>query len=188
MMEKDKQSNDALRLEQDALIARLIPDASQVPDVQVLVGFLGKSTREGYWRLYLTIILNEYVEFDEKDVVHRRAFECDESRLGGTMVWIRRGANLQHTQSVSREAQADFLQGGITASAFGRDPGRPSSGPVQVAPQQAMFLSFAGHANSCVSDICNNFMGRSFMGGGDVNCGGNNPFVTWFGGGHCGLG
>lgn len=184
-MEKEKQSRDAPRLEPEALIERLIPDASQVPDVQVLVGFLGKSAREGYWRLYLTIILNEYVEFAEEDVVHSRAFECDESRLGGTMVWIRRGANLQHTRSVSREAQADFLQGAITASALGRDRARQGPGNVQVAPQQAIFLSFAGHANSCVSDICNNFMGRSFMGGGDVNCGGNDPFVTWFGGGHC---
>ncbi len=184
-MEKEKQPYDAPRLQPDALIERLIPEASQIPDVKVLVGFLGKSIREGYWRLYLTITLDEYVEFAEVDVVHSHAFESDESRLGGTMVWVQRGANLQYTRSVSREAQADFLQGTISASALGGRPAGPGSGYVQVAPQQALFLSFVGHANSCVSDICNNFMGRSFMGGGDVNCGGNDPFVTWFGGGHC---
>jgi len=174
-MEASKSVGGARKLEQDKLVDKLVPDASQVPDVQVLAGFLGKSTREGYWRLYLTITLNEYVEFAEEDVVHSHAFESDESLLGGTAVWIRRGANLQHTQSVSREAQADFLQGAITASALGRPgtSGRARRGPafVQAGPQHAkIFLSFAGHANSCVSDLCDHIVIPSWWSGGDVVC------------------
>jgi hypothetical protein len=164
----------APNLEPDALIERLVPDASQIPDVRVLIGFLGKSTRERYWRLYLTATLNEYVEFARDDVVHSHALESDESPLGGTVVWLKREANLQHTQSASREAQADFLQGAIAASALGRVLlGRGKGGGTDLVPlapmNAAIFLSFAGHANSCVSDICK-FMAPSFMSGGDVLC------------------
>jgi hypothetical protein len=173
----DKRTGRSSKLKPDELIEHLVPNASHIPDVRVLGGFLGKSTREGYWRLYLTPSLNEYVEFAEDDVVHSHTFESDESPLGGTVIWLRREANLQHTRSASREAQADFLQGAIAASALRRGNlgrgRRGLTGPdyFQLAPQQAnIFLSFAGHANSCVSDICNNFMAPSFMAGGDVQC------------------
>jgi hypothetical protein len=174
-----KRSNGTSKLKPDALTERLVPDASQIPDVRVLGGFLGKSTREGYWRLYLTPTLNEYVEFAEDDVVHSHTLESDESQLGGTVIWVRREANLQHTRSASREAQADFLQGVIAASAWGRgrltrarrDLFASCLGACPDYPQRAdIFLSFAGHANSCVSDICNNFMAPSFLAGGDVQC------------------
>jgi hypothetical protein len=142
------------KLEPDVLIERLVPDASQIPDVRVLVGFLGKSTRERHWRLYLTPTLNEYVEFAEDDVMHSHAFESDESRLGGTMVWVRREANLQHTRTVSREAQADFLQGGIAASVAMR------CGLPRILPFQAQFYQPGGgipsnaFAGSCVKEFC----------------------------------
>jgi hypothetical protein len=115
-MEKtDRRSDKEPMLKPDALIDRIAPDASEVPDVRVITGFLGKSTRRGHWRLYLTPTLNEYVEFAENDVVHSYSLEADENRLGGTLVWVRRDANLVHTKAVSREAQADFLHGDIVA-------------------------------------------------------------------------
>jgi len=159
-------SKNAPNLKPDPLLERLLPDASQTPDVRVLVGLLGKSTRDGHWRLYLTLTLNEYVEFAEDDVVHSHTFERDESQLGGTAIWLKREANTHHTKSVSREAQADFLHGAITSGALKRlDPCK-----IQAVPaQQAIFLSFEGRANSCVSDICD-LMAPSFMSGGDVLC------------------
>jgi hypothetical protein len=113
-MEKtDKRSDQESILKPDALIERLAPDASEVPDVRVLAGFLGRSARRGHWRLYLTPNLNDYVEFAEDDVVHSHPLETDENRLGGTLVWVRRDANLVHTKAVPHEAQADFLHGDI---------------------------------------------------------------------------
>jgi hypothetical protein len=111
--------------DEDKLIEALVPDTSQIPDVRVLIGFLGKSTRERYWRLYLTATLNEYVEFARDDVVHSHALESDESPLGGTVVWLKREANLQHTQSASREAQADFLRGSISTGFLSRSALQP---------------------------------------------------------------
>ena len=157
-----KRSNGTSKLQPDALIERLVPDASQIPDVRILGGFLGKSTREGYWRLYLTPTLNEYVEFAEDDVVHSHTLESDERQLGGTMIWVRREANLQHTRSASREAQADFLQGAIAASASKQGMQRGLGRQILAWQPLLQFLSFAGHANSCVSDICNNFVARTW--------------------------
>ena len=161
-MANKKTAQRPKKLEPDALVERLAPDASHVPDLRVLVGFLARSTREGHWRLYLTPTLNEYVEFAEDDVVHSHAFESDESRLGGTVVWVKRAANLQHTRSVSREAQADFLQGAITAGVSRGVRRGVATQILALLPPLHQFLSFAGHANSCVSDICNNFVARTW--------------------------
>ena len=35
--------------------------------------------------------------------------------MGGTMVWLRSGASLEHMQMMKRQVQADFLSGGITS-------------------------------------------------------------------------
>jgi len=158
------------KLTPDKLVERLVPDASQLPDVRVLVGFLGKSTGERHWRLYLTPTLSEYVEFAENDVVHSHSFDSDDNRLGGTAVWVKREANLRHTRSASREAQADFLRGAISASVPGHG-GRCDSGRPVLGWQRPVnhFLSFAGHADSCVSDICA-LAAPSFMSGGNVWC------------------
>jgi hypothetical protein len=103
-------------MNEDELIKNLVPDPSQVLDVRMLSGFLGRSSRQGYWRLYLTLELNEYIEFPEGDVVHHQRLNTEQSPLGGTILWVRREANLQHTRTVSRETHAEFLHGGITAA------------------------------------------------------------------------
>jgi hypothetical protein len=110
----------ASRLEPDKLVEVLAPDGAQPPDVRALIGFLGTSTRRGYWRLYFTLMLDEYVEFAANDVLHGLSVDRSRGRPGGTVIWVRRAANLQHVRTVSREAQADFLGGDIAAAFLGR--------------------------------------------------------------------
>jgi hypothetical protein len=105
------------QLRQDALVEKLVTDPSQHQPAIQLTGFLGKGAQAGDWRLYLTPRLNEYVEFSEQEVVHTQPLTQDQSPLGGTAVWLKAGTTLRHTQMVSRQVQADFLQGGI-ASGF----------------------------------------------------------------------
>lgn len=85
-------------------------------DLRVLIGFLGRSLRPDHWRVYLTARLDEYFELAADDVVLTRPLEG--SALGGTIVWVRREANLRRTRSASREAQADFLEGAVIAGAL----------------------------------------------------------------------
>ena len=102
-------------LRQDELIEKLVPDPAAPPDVIVLVGFLGKSSRAGYVRLYLTPKLNDYFEIPEKDVILTQSLATELNPLGGTIVWVRREAELLHTRTTPAQAQAEFLQGGITS-------------------------------------------------------------------------
>ena len=89
-------------------------EKAHVPTVQ-LTGWLGKGSKEGYWRLYLNPELDQYVGFSAEDVVHTQALDPKQPLLGGTMVWLRAGATLEHMQVECRRSQADFLSGGITS-------------------------------------------------------------------------
>jgi len=110
-----EEPNGSTELRQDELIEKLVPDPAAPPDVIMLAGWMGKSHRAGYVRLYLTPLLNEYVEISEKDVLHHQPYPPAMNPLGGTYVWVRREANLQHTQTATQQVQAQFLQGGITS-------------------------------------------------------------------------
>jgi hypothetical protein len=101
------------RLAQDALVERLKSDPSATTDLKVLTGFLGKDTREGYWRLYSTPELSHYVEFAEADIVHSQPLPEAMSPIGGTIVWLDRKAPLRIVRVDVRELQTEFLQGDI---------------------------------------------------------------------------
>ena len=69
MAVQQRKEPDAKELKQDSLVEKSVPNPTQVPNVRVLRGFLGQASRPGYWRLYLTPQLNEYVELSENDIV-----------------------------------------------------------------------------------------------------------------------
>jgi hypothetical protein len=55
----------------DPLVEKLVPDPCQPSTPTVaLLGLLGRSSREGYWRLYFSSGLKRYAEFKEEDVLH----------------------------------------------------------------------------------------------------------------------
>lgn len=100
---------------QDDLIARIVPDPANVPDVKSLVGWLGSSAREGHVRLYVSPDLDEYLDVPEDAVRHSEA-TGDRSSVGATVIWVDRSATLHHTRTRSREVGGDFLQGAIVAA------------------------------------------------------------------------
>lgn len=104
----------ARKLNSDKLITALVADPAQVPNLKTRVGWMGKSSREGYWRLYFTLELNNYIEFRESDVVHTQSLETQLNSLGGTVVFLQREAELLHTRTTSTQAQAEWLSGDIT--------------------------------------------------------------------------
>lgn len=159
-------------MEPDEIVENLVRDPADVPDVRVLVGYLGRSTRSGHWRLYLTPDLRSYVEFREDEVVHSKQLDHKNSPLGGTVVWVKREANLKHSQATSREAQADFLQGAIRARMVQRTP------PSVRRPLVAQLVPFSPSFH--FFSICDELAAPSFMSGGDVFCGGSfECFPTW---------
>jgi hypothetical protein len=98
---------------EDSLVARLISDPSSLPDPRVELGFLGASTRKGYWRLYSGPDLNDYLEVSESDILHSQSLESADNPLGGTMLWLSREAVVHRTRREAPEGEHDFLQGAI---------------------------------------------------------------------------
>jgi hypothetical protein len=115
-MEETKEPEGGAReLKQDSLVEKLVVDPTKSPDVQVLVGLLGRGSEARNWRLYFTPQLDNYVEFSRGDVLHTQQLDAARFPLGGTMIWLRRDAALKHTQTVTRQAQAEFVQGDIVS-------------------------------------------------------------------------
>jgi hypothetical protein len=114
---------------EDAVVERLVTNPAEPPNLQILAGLLGKSSRPGHWRLYLNPILNEYVEVPETDVLHSQKIVRGPSRLEYTALWVNQHATLRHTRIVSREVQAQFLQGSIARRHLSRTRMRMPSGP-----------------------------------------------------------
>ena len=113
-------------LNQNAFVEKLIPDPSQpAPPTTVFEGLLGKSSREGYWRLYLTNKLNDYLEFREGDILNGISIPQEQSRLGleSTKVWLRGDASIEHTRLQSTQARS-FLRAAEEGS-----PGFPAPRP-----------------------------------------------------------
>lgn len=112
-------TNGIKDLTQDEIIARLVPNPADSPDVIAMVGFLGKSPKPKFWRLYQTLDLKDYLELAEDDIVQSQSLKSERQPLGGTVIWVRSGARLQHSRSESRLAEAEFMQGDITRKFLG---------------------------------------------------------------------
>ena len=118
----------APQLPQDPLVQALVPDPTQIPNLVVLVGYLGRNSdkNDGRWRLYLTPAMNDYIIFERTALVHYKDLPS-----GGSIVWLKGDATVQRTQVESRKLQAEFLQGKMMDDAQTSMPGFPkgSDGP-----------------------------------------------------------
>jgi hypothetical protein len=99
----------------NAIVEKLVPDP-ELHSVRIpLKGLLGAAGVPGRWRLYSSKAFNEYIEFDESDLV-----ESDTTALPdgteGTTIWLKPGTAIRHTTVSSRQVQADFLQGSVTGA------------------------------------------------------------------------
>ena len=107
----------------DQLVEMLVPDPSQPPTpTVVLTGLLGKSPREGYWRLYFSSAFERYAEFKEEDMLNSvKVPRALPPFLGmeATRVWLRHDAEVEYTRTeLHRRMRAKDLRGGLA----GRTP------------------------------------------------------------------
>jgi hypothetical protein len=103
IMPKKPASGNGKEWQEDALVKDLLQGSTEVLDFVVLVGWMGKSAQEGYWRLYLSPDLSDYIEFHQDDVVRRQAAPPELAIRGSTLIWLR-----------TEQIQSAFLQGELT--------------------------------------------------------------------------
>lgn len=135
----------------------LVPDPSQPPPrTIVLEGLLGRSPKEGYWRLYFNEELSSYAEFKEEDVRHQESIPREHYPLPGleaNKVWLDADAQVDFTNTESRRMQAEFLRGdiaegslmgtGMAEAVVAAGGGGPLPGP-----------SFAGPCGGSIAGPC----------------------------------
>lgn len=132
-MSNEKSTKPGDTLVQDSVVDKLIPDPAQSSNFAVVSGWLGRSDREGKWRLYVSPTLNEYVEFSSEDVCHHEPLD-QASAVARTIVWLKAAAEMVLVQSAPAATQREYLQGNITRELLG-GPGFPvGGGPVTRPP------------------------------------------------------
>ncbi len=116
---------------QSPIVEKLVADPSR-PQLRVLSGYLGKSARDGYWRVYQNVEFSEYLEVAEGDIVHVEKTGRDDTEVAAWL-WVRKDAPVEHVRPDRTKAQAEFLMGDISS---GLQPG--AAGPIA-----ALIRSFA---------------------------------------------
>ena len=92
---------------EDQLVTHLVPDPANVPNVNVHVGMIGKSNREGYWRIYTTPKLNDFIEIHEDDIVHLEPLSSSGGTSLGTAAWVKAEATIARTRIGPQQSQAE---------------------------------------------------------------------------------
>ncbi len=154
-------SHDESQFEEAPFVRKVVDDPRAMPETLVLAGFLGKGADPGRWRLYLTRQLDEFVEFDEPDVLHTERIGQGDEDADKTWVWIKPEA-LGRAERTGASRQAAFLQGDIAASfadATARVRRLHAGGPLLVGRGGGRYADptlFRGNTcalSACVSDI-----------------------------------
>ena len=91
--------------------------AASTDGTYVWKGWLGKSPRAGFWRIYPTPELDEFIEIAESDIVYSKPFSETIAPLGGSVIVFKATARLYGANNNGVEARAAFLKGDITHKA-----------------------------------------------------------------------
>ncbi len=105
-----------MRLVEEPWFNRLNIDFAKPGEARVLFGFLKQDPDNAeIARLYLTLDLDDYIEFRAADALGSHSLENLQNPLGGTVVWVKRSAQLKWISAENRTEQgtADFIRGAI---------------------------------------------------------------------------
>jgi hypothetical protein len=116
--------SDAKRPEinEDPLVQQLVRDPAK-PGAKLFSGYVGRSTSEGSWRLYLSLAFDDYLEFRESDIVHVETVGGKGGSQAGAWVWLSPDAAVQHIRGEHRGMQGEFLGGDISKRFLHASPG-----------------------------------------------------------------
>src|SRR5579864_6273397 len=101
----------------DDFVSKVVKDPKQPPDAQMLTGFVGKSSEEGYTRFYTDANLRDFIDIPDNAILHTEKIPTEHSPLGGSHVWIDRNAEVIHGTVGPQRTKARFFQGPIAAQA-----------------------------------------------------------------------
>jgi hypothetical protein len=83
------------RVPEDSLVRRLVPDPADPPGLRCLAGYLGRSPRRRYFRIYLDCDLGTWIEVHEEDYVDTAQPSASAPLGTPSLIWLRAGARVQ---------------------------------------------------------------------------------------------
>jgi hypothetical protein len=132
-MADDKNPKAQGQTHEDAIVSRLKGEGQTPTGVTSFIGLLGRSSRQGYWVLYLSMDMSRSVEIQETDIVYTETLPSDRSPfggLGGTRVFVKQDAQVTRTQTLSQTKDASEA----AADEFDLDIRLGVAGPTAVLP------------------------------------------------------
>lgn len=112
-------------------VAALVKDETKPPKTRIISGYVGKSNKPDYTRIYLDIELRRYVDFSTEEILHAEDFRDAKSRLANVMVWVRETARITHhgnwiaSEDPTTMATGEEGGGDPTTMATGEETNRP---------------------------------------------------------------
>lgn len=107
---KKDNSDPSKSLREDSIVSKLKATGTPPGGLASYTGLLGRSSKDGHWVLYLNLDMSRYVEVREDDIVHAEQLPPERSpfgSLGGTTVFVKKGAQVTTTTSVSQTHAAE---------------------------------------------------------------------------------
>ena len=114
-MHSQGKSKDNHVLQEDKLASKITDSEGKKINTTLLSGFLGRAAAQGRWRLYKAPELQEFIEFNEGDVIHVEKTSDETFAATGSLVWLRRDTEIKHSVCKTRTIVAEFLSGEISA-------------------------------------------------------------------------
>lgn len=106
-----------MAVDSNNFVSVLAKDPNKIPDMILLNGFEGKSSLEGYTRLYLNAVLNEYYEIPSAAVLHSaEAGSSTANPLATKYVWIKSDAELIRKGKNTADRKVKYFTGDIQSS------------------------------------------------------------------------
>ncbi len=90
----------------------LVNDPATVPEMILLNGFTGKSSLDGYTRLYLNAVLNEFYDIPNGAILHSQA-SAGAGALETSYVWVKADAELLRKGKSISDSKICFFTGPI---------------------------------------------------------------------------
>jgi hypothetical protein len=169
-----RESDDPAEERGAEFVDKIVTDPNNVPDLMIIVGIPGKSSKDGYDRVYTDEALQNHVEVPTDDIVHRMPVPKAQNPFGFVVNWVKRGAALEYKMGPAARELASYFAGAIAgAASTGVQQPYAAFGPAAAAPQAvfpsahfwkctwycgpATLIGIGGCASPvCTEDICYN--------------------------------
>ena len=93
----------------------VIKDPANPPNVKLLVGYIGKSSTDGYIRIYFNAELSEHIDVPESAVLHIQ--DVPDDHLDAKYVWINKDVEVTVRDAGRAELKSRFMSGPLAESA-----------------------------------------------------------------------